>query len=169
MIFKKRFSNQENLKLTLFPNFIGRTLSGDLCPCNRLLSYRNVKYSVWFCLLFKIIFTSVAKTTINCFMGALHRFPGKHFIFSNWTSPNLVLFFKGMARCGQWCHRNRGKRGQGEKLGRHGWEPSPSTLTRPSYWQHLSGKSLFTGRMEPFSEKDCLNCLRKSSMQSTDF
>lgn len=170
MIFKKRFSNQENLRLTLSPNFLHRTLSGDLCPCNRLLPYRNLKDSVWFCLLFKNHFHISCWNNYELFLWELCiGFLGSVLFFSNGTSPNLVLFFKGTARCGQWCHRNGGKRGPGEKLAQHGWEPKSKHADPTRLLSAPLREELFTGRMAPFSEKDCLNCLRKPSMQSTVF
>ena len=69
MIFKKELKSR-NLMLTLFPNFEPRTLSGAYCLSNRFWPYKNLNYSVRFCVLFKIISTSVAET-MNCFLGEL--------------------------------------------------------------------------------------------------
>lgn len=121
-------------------------------------------------LLFKIISTSAGETaTKNCFYGSFAEVPWAA-LFSNWSSPYLVLFFEGMAGCGQWGHWGRGKkRGVRERS----WQgkavnPSPSLLTQPGYCQLLR-EELFSARLAQFSKKDHSNSLRKSYMQSTDF
>lgn len=62
-----------------------------------------------------------------------------------------------------------GRGEQGEGLAQHGWEPKsqhagPSRLLSAPLRQEL-----FSGRVAPFSEKDCGSCLRKPSMLSPDF
>lgn len=142
MIFKKRFSNQENLRLTLSPNSICRTLSGDLCPCNRLLPYRYLKYSVWFCLSFKIIFTSVAETTMNCFCGSFAQVSWEAFYFSLTGLVQILLSsLKGWQDVVSDVTETGGKGDRERSQPNVAGNPSPSTLTRPGYCQHLSEKS----------------------------
>lgn len=99
----KKYTQIKKFKDTLFPNFMSTTLSGDFCLRNRLLPYRSLNYSVWFGLLFKIISTSLAKTTnMNCFQGSFAQVSWASFhVFPNWTSTNLVIFFKRMVKCAQ--------------------------------------------------------------------
>lgn len=159
---KKKQTNTQikKFKFTLSPNFISITWSRDFCLCNRLTLWKF--QSVFFLLLFKIISISVGETTKNCFYGSFAEVPWAA-LFSNWTSANFVLFFEGMAGCGQWCHWGRGKkRGVRERS----WQgkavnPSPSLLTQPRYCQLLR-EELFTARLAQFSEKDHSNSLRKS-------
>lgn len=70
IVEKKRTRKSRNSALLLFPNFISITLRRDFCLHDRLPS-ASLKYSVCFCLLFKIITTSVAETTTrSCSYGS---------------------------------------------------------------------------------------------------
>lgn len=59
--------------------------------------------------------------------------------------------------------------GVGEQLAGHGWEPKSKHTDLTGLLSAPLREELFTGKTAQFSKKDYSNCLRKSSMQSTDF
>lgn len=82
IVEKKSTRKSRNSALLLFPNFISITLRRDFCLHDRLLPSSSLKYSVCFCLLFKIITTSVAETTTrSCSYGSSAQVPWEAFIF----------------------------------------------------------------------------------------
>lgn len=165
MIFKKNVLKSRNLRLPLFPKSrpIIKSRSSVFTTDYYLTEIWIIQSGFVYHL--KSFPHQLLKQQIwVVFMWASHRFPGSILIFSNWRSPDFVLF-KGIARCGQ----GQDKREQGEKMAGHGREPKSKHTNPTRLLSAPLGEELLTARLAQFSEKDYSNSLRKSNMQSTDF
>lgn len=92
-ILKKIYTQINKFKATFVPKL--HIYNSITYLCKRLLPFRSLNYSVWFCLLFKIISTSAGETTNkNCFYESFAEVPWAAFFILTGLVQTLLSSLK---------------------------------------------------------------------------